>query len=221
MLRWQRPGVGLVPPGEFIPLLEETGLIVPVGDWVLDEACRQLEAWQAEGTAPVPMAINLSPRQFREKDLPARVERAARQHSIAPGQIEIEITETALMSNDAEIVAALNALRAAGMGIALDDFGTDYSSLSFLKRFPITAVKIDQSFVRGVLNDANDAAIALSVIGIGRSLGLKVIAEGVESEGQLEFLRANGCDEAQGYLIARPAGPADTAKFMRRKRVRV
>ncbi len=215
LLRWQRPGVGLVPPGEFIPLLEETGLIVPVGDWVLDEACRQLEAWQAEGTTPLPMAINLSPRQFREKDLPARIERAAREHAVAPGQLELEITESALMSNDADVVAALGALRAAGMGIALDDFGTGYSSLSYLKRFPITAVKLDQSFVRGVPADANDAAIALSVIGIGRNLGLKVIAEGVESEEQLEFLRANGCDEAQGYLIARPAGAAETAKFMR------
>jgi EAL domain-containing protein (putative c-di-GMP-specific phosphodiesterase class I) len=161
------------------------------------------------------MAINLSPRQFREKDLPARIERAAREHAVAPGQLELEITESALMSNDADVVAALGALRAAGMGIALDDFGTGYSSLSYLKRFPITAVKLDQSFVRGVPADANDAAIALSVIGIGRSLGLKVIAEGVESEEQLEFLRANGCDEAQGYLIARPAGAAETAKFMR------
>jgi len=218
LLRWQRPGVGLVPPGDFIPLLEETGLIVPVGDWVLGEACRQLKAWQADGTAPVPIAVNLSPRQFREKDLPARIERAAREHAIAPGQLELEITETALMSNDADVVATLGALRAVGIGIALDDFGTGYSSLSYLKRFPITAVKIDQSFVRGVLTDANDAAISLSVIGIGRSLGLKVIAEGVESEGQLEFLRGNGCDEAQGYLIARPAGADETAEFIRRRR---
>ena len=221
LLRWQRPDVGLVSPGEFIPLLEETGLIVPVGDWLIGEACRQLNAWQAAGTAPVPIAVNLSPRQFREKDLAARIERTVREHGIAPGQLELEITETALMSNDADVVAALGALRAAGMGIALDDFGTGYSSLSYLKRFPITAVKLDQSFVRGVPTDANDAAIALSVIGIGRSLGLKVIAEGVETEGQLEFLRTNGCDEAQGYLIARPAGAAEAAEFMRRGMVQV
>ena len=217
LLRWQRPGAGLVPPAEFVPLLEETGLIVAVGDWLIGEACRQLKAWQAEGIAPPPVALNLSPRQLREKDLAARIERVLREHALEPGLIELEITETALMSNEPGVVTTLGALRAAGMGIALDDFGTGYSSLSFLKRFPITAVKIDRSFVRDVLTDANDAAIALSVIGIGRNLGIKVIAEGVESEAQLEFLRANGCDEVQGYLIARPAAAAETAEFMRRK----
>ena len=215
LLRWQRPGVGLVAPGEFIPLLEETGLIVPVGDWVVAEACRQLKAWRAEGAPPIPIAVNLSARQFREKDFAERIVRAARSHEVAPGGLELEITESALMSNDADVVAALDALRAAGMSIALDDFGTGYSSLSYLKRFPIDAVKIDQSFVSGVPSDANDAAIALSVIGIGRSLGLRVIAEGVETEAQLEFLRANGCDEAQGYLIARPASAEEIAEFMR------
>ncbi|MGA8005201.1 MAG: EAL domain-containing protein, partial [Burkholderiales bacterium] len=137
-----------------------------------------------------------------------------------PGLLELEITESALMSNDADVVAALDALRAAGMGIALDDFGTGYSSLSYLKRFPITAVKIDQSFVRGVTSDPNDAAIALSVIGIGRSLGLRVTAEGVETEGQLEFLRANRCDEIQGFHFARPMDAAATAEFLRRRRRR-
>ncbi len=218
LLRWQRPGVGLVAPGEFIPLLEETGLIVPVGDWVVAEACRQLKAWRAEGAPTVPIAVNLSARQFREKDLAERLVHATRAHEVAPGELELEITESALMSHDADVVAALGALRAAGMRIALDDFGTGYSSLSYLKRFPIDALKIDQSFVSGVLSDPNDAAIALSVIGIGRSLGLRVIAEGVESEAQFEFLRANRCDEAQGYLIARPAGAEEIAGFMRRRR---
>jgi diguanylate cyclase (GGDEF)-like protein len=220
LLRWQRPGVGLVAPGEFIPLLEETGLIVPVGDWVVAEACRQLKAWQAEGAPPVPIAVNLSARQFREKDLAERIARAARAHQVAPGGLELEITESALMSHDADVVAALGALRAAGMRIALDDFGTGYSSLSYLKRFPIDAVKIDRSFVSGVLSDANDAAIALAVIGIGRSLGLRVIAEGVETEAQLEFLRANRCDEIQGYQFARPMDAAATAEFLRRQRAR-
>ncbi len=220
LLRWQRPDVGLVSPATFIPLLEETGLIVPVGDWVVAEACRQLKAWQAEGAAPVPIAVNLSARQFREKDLAARIERAAREHALAPGELELEITESALMSNDADVVAALDALRAAGMGIALDDFGTGYSSLSYLKRFPFSAVKIDQSFVSGVMTDPNDAAIALSVIGIGRSLGLRVTAEGVETKEQLEFLRANRCDEIQGYHFARPMDAAATAEFLRRHRGR-
>jgi EAL domain-containing protein (putative c-di-GMP-specific phosphodiesterase class I) len=197
--------------------LEETGLIVPVGDWVVAEACRQLKAWRAEGAPPVPIAVNLSARQFREKDLAERLVHAARAHEIAPGELELEITESALMSHDADVVAALGALRAAGMRIALDDFGTGYSSLSYLKRFPIDALKIDRSFVSGVQSDPNDAAIALSVIGIGRSLGLRVIAEGVESEAQLEFLRANRCDEAQGYLIAHPAGAEEIAGFMRRR----
>ncbi|MFZ1907778.1 MAG: EAL domain-containing protein, partial [Burkholderiales bacterium] len=218
LLRWQRPGVGLVAPGEFIPLLEETGLIVPVGDWVVAEACRQLKAWRAESAPPVPIAVNLSARQFREKDLAERITRAARAHEVAPGGLELEITESALMSNDADVVAALGALRAAGMRIALDDFGTGYSSLSYLKRFPIDAVKIDRSFVSGVQSDPNDAAIALSVIGIGRSLGLRVIAEGVETDAQLEFLRANRCDEIQGYQFARPMDAAATAEFVRRHR---
>ncbi len=188
-----------------------------VGEWVIAEACRQHAAWRAEGLEPFAVAVNVSARQFREKDLAERVLRTLADQAIEPRHIEIEITESVLMSDHAGVVGALNALRESGMRIALDDFGTGYSSLSYLKRFPIDVVKIDQSFVRDIPADANDAAIALAVIGIGRSLGMRTVAEGVETEAQLEFMRANGCDEVQGYYVARPMPAEDVAAFLRQR----
>jgi diguanylate cyclase (GGDEF)-like protein/PAS domain S-box-containing protein len=209
LLRWRRPGRELVPPAEFIPLLEETGLIVEVGDWVVDEACRQLGAWQREGADPIPIAINLSPRQFRAKDLAARIRRAMREHGVRARMLECEITESSVMADPEHAVGVLDELKAAGIALSVDDFGTGYSSLSYLRRFPIDELKIDRSFVRDVATDPNDAAIARAIISMAHRLGLKVVAEGVENAEQLEFLRANDCDEVQGYFIARPAGAAE------------
>jgi diguanylate cyclase (GGDEF)-like protein/PAS domain S-box-containing protein len=216
LLRWQRPGSALIPPGEFIPLLEETGLIVEVGDWVVEEACRQLAAWQREGADPVPIAINLSPRQFRARDLAARIRRAMRKHGVRAGMLECEITETSVMADPEHAVGVLDELKAAGVTLSVDDFGTGYSSLSYLRRFPIDELKIDRSFVRDVATDSNDAAIARAIISMAHRLGLKVVAEGVEDAEQLEFLRANDCDEAQGFLIARPAGAGDILPLLRK-----
>ncbi len=216
LLRWQRPGVGMVSPGEFIPLLEETGLIVPVGEWVLGEACRQLRAWADAGIESFSVAVNLSGVQFGSAELVQRIRRAVADQALAPSRLELEITESAVMTNPEVAAAALAKLSEAGFRVSVDDFGTGYSSLSYLKRFPISAIKIDQSFVRNITTDPDDAAIASAVIGIGHGLGLMVIAEGVETAEQQEYLRARGCDQVQGYLIARPLAAADLAEFLRR-----
>ena len=208
LLRWQSPERGLVPPGQFIPVLEETGLIVQVGEWVLREACAQLRAWRQAGVNLVPVAINLSARQLRQPGFAAILDRALKDHAIDPQLIHMEITESSLMENPEEAIAILNELKALGIRLEADDFGTGYSSLSYLKRFPLDALKIDQSFVRDMTLDEDDAVIARTVITLAHSLGLKVIAEGVETEEQFAFLGENLCDEAQGFLFAKPL-PAD------------
>ncbi|OGA31937.1 MAG: hypothetical protein A3F75_09880 [Betaproteobacteria bacterium RIFCSPLOWO2_12_FULL_64_23] len=218
LLRWQRPEVGLVSPADFIPLLEETGLIVPVGAWVIRAACRQINAWEQEGVAPVPIAINLSGRQFHEKTLAALIAQIAREHGVDPRLLEFEITEGSVMANAEETVRILEALRAAGISISVDDFGTGYSSLAYLKRFPIDAVKIDRSFVNDIVTDPDDAAIVLAVIRMAHAMELKVIAEGVETEAQLQFLQANACDEIQGYFFCRPLAGAGVTAFLRERR---
>jgi len=216
LLRWQRPGRELVSPAEFIPLLEETGLIVEVGDWVVEEACRQHGAWQREGTDPVPVAVNISARQFHARDLAARIQRTMRAHGVGARMLECEITESSVMADPEHAVRVLDELKAAGITLSVDDFGTGYSSLSYLRRFPIDELKIDRSFVRDVASDPNDAAIASAIISMAHRLGLRVVAEGVENAEQLEFLRANNCDEVQGYLIARPAGAEETLPLLRK-----
>jgi EAL domain-containing protein (putative c-di-GMP-specific phosphodiesterase class I) len=233
LIRWNRPGHGMVPPGEFIPLLEETGLIEPVGIWVIQAACKQIAAWIAAGVGPVPIAVNVSVKQLlhgrldadgtRAGDVAAlteapalepAIERALREHSIATNLLEIELTESALMLHAAKTVALLQRLKTLGVQISIDDFGTGYSSLAYLKRFPINTVKIDQTFVRDITTDPDDAAITLAIISLAHSLKLKVVAEGVETREQLDFLRAHGCDQAQGYLLARPmSAEAVTALF--------
>ena len=207
LLSWERPGHGLVPPTDFIPLLEETGLIVPVGEWVLAEACRQVRAWREAGAEPKPIAINLSARQFAARDLGDIVKRVLDDHGTDPRYIELELTESLLMVNTEEAVRTLEYLKSLGLGLSIDDFGTGYSSLSYLKRFPIDALKIDRSFIDEITTDVGDATITRAVIGMAHNLGLKVVAEGVETAEQLAFLSDNACDEAQGYYFARPQPP--------------
>ncbi|MEQ8661965.1 MAG: EAL domain-containing protein, partial [Gammaproteobacteria bacterium] len=210
LIRWIHPELGRVSPAEFIPVAEETGLIVPIGEWVLDEACRQLAAWDAAGLGPFKCAVNVSGSQFRVRALPERLARVVAAAGIAPSRIELELTESMLMEDAALAIETLDALKALGFGIAVDDFGTGYSSLSYLKRLPIDVLKIDQSFVRDLPGDAGDAAIVRTVISMAQGLGLRTVAEGVETAAQLEFLRAAGCDELQGYYFSEPR-PADEA----------
>jgi len=208
LIRWHHPELGMVSPAEFIPLAEETGLIIPIGEWVLRTACAQIRAWIDAGVAPVPIAVNLSARQFHEQNICETVANALREYDVAPHLLELEITESAAMQDAEATSAALHRLKAIGVRIAIDDFGTGYSSLSYLKRFPIDSLKIDRSFVTELPGNQDDASIAQAVITMGHALRLKVIAEGVENEAQLDFLAANACDEMQGYFFSRPL-PAD------------
>jgi EAL domain-containing protein (putative c-di-GMP-specific phosphodiesterase class I) len=206
LIRWQSPERGLVAPGEFIPLLEETGLILPVGEWVLRAACKQASAWQAAGIPDVHIAVNLSTLQFRQPDFTGLVLSILKENGLDPalGTIELELTESLLMSNEFGAVETLVKLHEAGIQFSIDDFGTGYSSLSYLKRFPISSLKIDQSFVRDLSLNQGDEAIVAAIIALGHSLGLNVIAEGVETVAQLAQLRKKGCNEIQGFLFSRP-----------------
>jgi EAL domain-containing protein (putative c-di-GMP-specific phosphodiesterase class I)/CheY-like chemotaxis protein len=204
LLRWQPPDGDGAPPAEFIPILEETGLIVQVGEWVVDAACAQISAWRRAGIQPLPVAINISGCQFRQAGLDKTIAQKLAQFGIGPRWLEIEITESSLMENPDEAVAMLNNLKALGITISVDDFGTGYSSLSYLKRFPLDTLKIDRSFVRDIMVNADDAAIARAIVSMAHSLNLKVVAEGVETVEQLGFLRANRCDQIQGYLFSKP-----------------
>lgn len=208
LIRWRHPRLGMVSPAEFIPLAEETGLIVPIGDWVIQEACKQLRKWQDEGMAAIGVAVNLSARQFGQEDLPKVVAQALRLSGVDARCLELELTESAVMKEPQRAVTTLIELKRIGVRLSLDDFGTGYSSLNYLKRFPIDALKIDQSFVRDIPADPDDAAIAVAVISLAHGLRLGVVAEGVETEEQLAFLRRHGCDEMQGYYFSRPL-PAD------------
>ncbi len=214
LVRWDHPTSGLIPPARFIPLAEETGLIVPLGDWVLYSACLQAKAWLEDpGMPPLTMAVNLSPRQFRQADLAAHVRSVLDATELPPGMLELEITESAVMGNAEQAAATLQALKELGVMISIDDFGTGYSSLSYLKRFPIDKLKIDQSFIRDIPQDQSDMEIAATIIAMSRNLRLKVLAEGVETEAQLSFLKAQGCDAYQGFLFSRPV-PADVLRSM-------
>jgi diguanylate cyclase (GGDEF)-like protein/PAS domain S-box-containing protein len=205
LVRWQQPRRGLVPPGEFIGLAEATGLILPLGQWVLHTACAQLAAWAADPElAHLTMAVNVSANQFRERNFVEKVNAALGQTGANPHRLKLELTESLLADNVEDIIAKMTALRARGVSFSLDDFGTGYSSLSYLKRLPLSQLKIDQSFVRDVLTDPNDAAIARTIVLLGQSLGLAVIAEGVETDGQRQFLADNGCLVYQGYFFSRP-----------------
>ena len=203
LLRWRRPGYGLVTPAEFVPVLEDTGLIVRVGAWVIQAACRQIAEWRDSEVGPVRVAVNVSSRQFAEGDLEGEVTRALAQYGVAPELLELELTETALMSNAERTIVVLGKLKKIGVKVAIDDFGTGYSSLAYLQRFPIDKLKIDIAFVRNITSNPNDAAIALAIVSMAHSLKLSVVAEGVESRPQLEYLRRNRCDEIQGFYFSR------------------
>ncbi|MFY3384221.1 bifunctional diguanylate cyclase/phosphodiesterase [Paracidovorax sp. MALMAid1276] len=204
LVRWRHPERGLIGPDEFITFAESRGLITPIGRWVLREACRQLKAWQAEGLAMVPVAVNLSALEFRQRDVAAEIAAVLRTTGLAPQYLEIELTESVLMHQTGQALDTLNALKALGVGISVDDFGTGYSSLAYLKRYPIDKLKIDRSFVMDTPGNADDVAIVTAVIQMGRSLQLKTVAEGVETQAQVELLRGLGCDQIQGHVVAVP-----------------
>lgn len=215
LLRWQHPTLGLVSPARFIPIAEDSGLIVPIGEGVLHEACRQSLAWQAAGLPAVPIAVNLSAVQFRKPGLESLLRDILVSTSLPPHLLELELTESIVMSQAEETVAILGRLHELGVHLSIDDFGTGYSSLSYLKRFPVQKLKVDQSFVRDVVHDANDAAIVRGIVSLAHGLGLRVIAEGVETREQLDFLRGLGCEEAQGYYFSRPLPPAEIEALLR------
>jgi EAL domain-containing protein (putative c-di-GMP-specific phosphodiesterase class I) len=208
LLRWRHPQRGLLAPGEFVALAEDSGLILPIGHWVLDAACRQIRAWRDAGLAVPRCAVNLSARQLAGDALVADVAQALAANGLQPDALEVEITESVLMADPQRAGRILQGLSALGVHIAIDDFGTGYSSLAYLKRFPAQTVKIDRSFVAGLPDDRDDAAITQAVVAMAHSLGLEVVAEGVEKPEQVDFLHALGCHTAQGYLIGRPV-PAD------------
>jgi len=218
LLRWQHPQRGLVAPLEFIPVLEETGLIVGVGEWVVRTVCAQLARWRDAGVPLRPVAVNLSARQFQQKDLDARMAAILREAGVDAGLLEFELTESMLMHDPDEAARVLARMKLAGMRFSIDDFGTGFSSLAHLKRFRLDALKIDQAFIRDVTTDADDASITLSIINLAHSLKLKVIAEGVETEAQLAFLEEHGCDEVQGYFFARPLTADDCTQALVEKR---
>jgi diguanylate cyclase (GGDEF)-like protein len=211
LLRWQNPELGLVPPDRFISIAENSGLIVPIGEWVLRTACAQARKWQDEGLAAVPVAVNVSAVQFRQDGFRDLIKNVLRETGLAPQYLELELTESLLLTNADVMFSVLRELNEMGLMLAIDDFGTGYSSLSYLRQFPVKKLKIDRSFIRNVALNPSDAAITTAIIGMAKSLGLKVIAEGVENEAQMSFLREHRCDEIQGYYFSRPITASEVA----------
>ncbi len=219
LLRWDNPVLGKVPPGLFIALAEEYGSITAIGEWVLESVCAQIRAWHDAGLGSIKVAVNLSGKQFAQDRTVPFVEAALRKYGIAPACLGIEITESTVMGDPDKAVAALTRLKDIGVGISLDDFGTGYSSLGYLKRFPIDVLKIDKSFVDDVTTSSSDAAIARSVISLAHNLDMRVIAEGVETRAQVDFLTEHGCDEMQGYYFSRPLPAEAFTALLREKRM--
>jgi diguanylate cyclase (GGDEF)-like protein/PAS domain S-box-containing protein len=217
LLRWHHPELGLVPPAKFIPVAEESGLIVPLGEWVIFEACRQAVAWRNEGLPALQLAVNLSAVQFKRGHVEQTVVDALAKTGLNPAQFEMELTESILLQNIEQVLANVKRLKLLGVNLSIDDFGTGYSSLSYLKRLDIDKLKIDQSFIRDLASDPDDAAIVNAIVQMGHSLNLQVIAEGVEDENMLQMLRKFGCDQAQGYFFARPMPAKDFAEYLRSK----
>ena len=214
LIRWQKPGHGLVYPTDFISVAEDSGLIVPLSKWVLAEACRQACAWQAAGLPKICMSVNMSAIDFRQRDFVDGIEQTLKQTGLEPALLELEITEGVLMQNVETTVNALTRLKVMGVRLAIDDFGTGYSSLSYLRRFPIDVLKIDQSFIRGLSRDSNDAALVSAIISLGRSLKLTIIAEGVETLEQLDFLKAHQCEEGQGFYFSKAVEPDAFVRYL-------
>jgi diguanylate cyclase (GGDEF)-like protein/PAS domain S-box-containing protein len=219
LIRWHHPLLGLVPPAQFIPIAEECGFIVPIGRWVLREACRQARAWQDAGLPPMSIAINISAVELRATDFVAGVHAILTETGLEPRYLELELTETFLMQDFKSTTAALQALKDMGVRLALDDFGTGHSSLSYLKRFPIDTLKIDQSFVRNLTTDADDASIVSAMISMGKSLHMRVVAEGVETRDQLSFLKEQNCPEGQGYYLSHPVVAGEFTRLLQRSLV--
>jgi EAL domain-containing protein (putative c-di-GMP-specific phosphodiesterase class I) len=218
LVRWRHPTLGLLMPGEFIAVAEENGLIVALGDWVLRTACAQNRGWQRAGLPPIRVVVNLSGRQLRQGTLTDTVRAALDASGLEPRWLGLELTESMLMDRQYEGVAALQALRAMGLRLSIDDFGTGYSSLSYLKHFPVDTLKIDRCFVRDLTTVPDDAAITSAIIAMAHALDLRVVAEGVESEEHLTFLRSQGCDEVQGHLLGRAVPPERFAEWLARPR---
>jgi diguanylate cyclase (GGDEF)-like protein len=221
LIRWRHPERGMVAPGEFISIAEEIGLIKPIGEWALEQACRQSAAWRAAGLEPGPVAVNLAVSHLRDPGLPALVGRLLREHALPCGSLEVEVTESMLMADPEFSITTARQLGELGVGLAIDDFGTGYSSLSMLKRLPVTALKIDQSFVRDLAHDADDAAIVTAIIAMAHTLKLKVVAEGVETEAQRRFLAGHGCDEYQGYHFSAAIDADALARLLEPRSVRL
>jgi len=208
LVRWQHPRLGLLPPSEFLGLAEDTGLILDISTSVMRSACIQTRQWQLEGLSNLRIAVNVSPRQFRQKDLVDRILQILSDSRLSPSSLELELTETSIMDNPESTAKILTEIRRLGVHVAIDDFGTGYSSLSYLKRFPLDTLKLDRSFVNGAATDAADAALVTAIVTLAHSLRLRVVAEGIEKEDELNLLRLLKCDEGQGYLFAKPQ-PAD------------
>jgi diguanylate cyclase (GGDEF)-like protein len=214
LLRWTHPDLGMLSPIQFIPLAEETGLIVPIGRWVLKEACAQNMAWQRRGLRPVSMAVNLSPRQFVDENLLQDIDDALASCGMSATLLQLEVTESMVMQNVPRAIKLLDAIQSRGIRLAIDDFGTGYSSMSLMKQFPIDTIKIDRSFVRDLPKDSEDQAIAQAIINMGKALGMTVVAEGVETSEQETFLRDHACDEMQGFLFSKPVPPDQMADLL-------
>jgi len=218
LIRWMHPTRGIVLPSDFIPLAEDCGLIGNIGDWVIREACRQARVWQLQGVPSLRVSVNLSASQFRSGDLVDSIRRALNDAALEARYLEVEITESAVMSDPEQSTAVLEQLSAMGVLVSVDDFGTGYSSMSYLRRFPIDKLKIDRVFVNEIVSRPEDASIVRAIVSLAHSLNLKVVAEGVETPAQLDFLNAAGCDEYQGYHFSRPLPAADFERFIRESR---
>ncbi|GAB3192170.1 hypothetical protein GCM10027292_31550 [Hydrogenophaga aquatica] len=214
-MRWQHPVRGMVPPGEFIAFAEETGLVIRIGDWVLQEAARQIRAWTEEGIAPPRVAVNVSAVQLSRGHLVEAVENCLASSGIAPGQLELEITESFIMLDRDKSLKSLAELKALGVHLSIDDFGTGYSSLAYLQQLEVHKLKVDMSFVRDMTTNSGNASIVRAVVAMGHSLGLDVVAEGVETPEQASHLRRLHCNAIQGYLVSRPLPAADMSQFLR------
>jgi diguanylate cyclase (GGDEF)-like protein len=215
LVRWDRPGEGLVPPGQFIPFAEERGLILPIGDWVIEQAARQVRAWDRGGAPPITMAVNISASQFRHPELTQKIADEIRATGVDPSRLELELTESIAVHDKEMTTRTVGELRRLGVRLSLDDFGTGYSSLSYLDQFPLDKLKIDQSFIHKMTGDPRSTRVVCAIMALARSFGLKVIAEGVETREQLAALRAEGCDEVQGYLVSPPLAPDEFLRFVR------
>jgi EAL domain-containing protein (putative c-di-GMP-specific phosphodiesterase class I) len=215
LLRWHHPERGWIPPGTFIPLAEETGMMLPLGDWAIGEACRQIRDWGSRGFGQLCVAVNVSTMQFSRDDFIESVLAAVREHGVNPQRLELEITESLLMRNIEEVTDSLRRLRNAGIRISIDDFGTGYSSLGYLNQFPVDTLKIDRSFVKDLQVSSDDAAICAAIIAMARELHLTTVAEGVELVEQVQFLRQQGCDQIQGFLFSKPLPAAELEELVR------